>query len=148
METIYADNKFIKIILVKNPTGFDQVISYLTSMKTQNLNMIFAINDKLADGTDISWLWDVEFEKLLESLPSIDWIYTSGTRGLDMSLRLKYAGIPDSKLIYTPQYSDLIKQALNKINDQETLFILPTYTALLDIRKHLGKKYKLKKFWQ
>jgi len=77
------DGKTIKVILVKNPTGFNQVLSYLLTEK-QNTQIAFVINDRLADGTDISWLWDVDFEQLQQMQDKVSSFYASGIRAEDM----------------------------------------------------------------
>ena len=147
METISIDNKKIKLILVKNPTGFNQVLSYLLT-EEENLQIAFLINDNLADGTDISWLWDVNFEKLNRLEEKIENIYTSGTRGYDMALRLKYAGLDEKKLATEESYKKLLESGLSNTKEGSSFYILPTYTAMLDIRKILKNKFSLKEFWQ
>lgn len=113
------------IQLIKNPTGASEVL------KTVDLqsNILIAINDDYADGRDISWLWDSNFEQLKNAEKLI---ITSGTRANDMATRLKYAGIPANNIIIEPD----IKQAIEKacVND-EKVTILPSYTALLKINK-------------
>ncbi|MCX7922351.1 MAG: MurT ligase domain-containing protein [Clostridia bacterium] len=147
METIVTEGKNIKLILVKNPTGFNQVLSYLLT-ETQNMQLAFLINDKLADGTDISWLWDVDFEKLHEVQERVDSFYTSGIRAEDMAVRLKYAGVYANKICVKKDYSQLIAEGLEKTPEGHSFYILPTYTAMLDIRKVLKEKYGLKEFWK
>lgn len=147
MESIKINNKNIKLILVKNPTGFIQVIDYLTSLK-QPRTIGFLINDNLADGTDISWLWDVDFEKLTTVEDMVPNFYVSGVRAEDMAVRLKYAGISPEKITIEKDYDSLIYDALNYTQDNSTLYLLPTYTAMLDIRKKLKEKYNLKEFWE
>ncbi|MDD4495337.1 MAG: MurT ligase domain-containing protein, partial [Eubacteriales bacterium] len=147
METIEAEGKTIKVILVKNPIGFNQVIDYLLKEKGE-LNIAFAVNDKIADGTDISWLWDVDFEKLQTIEERISNIYTSGIRAEDMKLRLKYAGIDTAKISIIRNYAALLERGLSDTSEGNGLFILPTYTAMLDIRSLLEKRYNLKEFWK
>lgn len=147
METIKAGDKTIKLILVKNPTGFNQVINFLTT-EEKNMSITFIINDNLADGTDISWLWDVEFENLSEIEGRVNTFYTSGIRGEDMSVRLKYAGLPAEKISLCHDYNELLTQALDSVEDGSSLYILPTYTAMLDIRSILANKFGLKEFWK
>lgn len=147
METIKTDGKTIKVILVKNPTGFNQVLSYLLT-EDKNIQLAFLINDRLADGTDISWLWDVEFEKLQEMQERLDNIYTSGVRAEDMAVRLKYAGIYTNKIIIIKNYAELIDTGLSKTLPGHSFYILPTYTSMLDVRRILKKKFGLKEFWK
>lgn len=147
MESIQVDDKTIKLILVKNPTGFNQVISFL-ALDTANLNIAFLINDNLADGTDISWLWDVDFEQLCKVEDKIDNLITSGVRGEDMAVRLKYSGLDIKKIRIIKDYPLLLERGLSSTPAGGTFYILPTYTAMLEIRSILKKKFNLKEFWK
>ena len=113
------------IQLIKNPTGASEVL------KTVDLksNIVIAINDNYADGRDISWLWDSDFEQLKNAEKLV---ITSGTRANDMATRLKYASIKQNRFIIEPD----IKQAIEKacVNG-DNVTILPSYTALLKIDK-------------
>lgn len=112
------------IQLIKNPTGASEVL------KTVDLksNIVIAINDNYADGRDISWLWDSDFEQLKNAEKLV---ITSGCRANDMATRLKYAGIPQEKIIVEPN----IKKAIDKATTAGKTTILPSYTALLKINK-------------
>jgi len=147
METIETDGKTIKVILVKNPTGFNQVLSYLLTEK-QNTQIAFVINDRLADGTDISWLWDVDFEQLQQMQDKVSSFYASGIRAEDMAVRLKYAGINIDKIQIEKDYEELLNKALATTSEGQNLYILPTYTAMLEVRSLLEKKFGLKEFWK
>jgi UDP-N-acetylmuramyl tripeptide synthase len=147
METINTEGKSLRVILVKNPTGFNQVLNYLLT-EDKTFQLAFIINDKIADGRDISWLWDVEFEKLELFQERIGNIYTSGLRAADMAVRLKYAGIYTNKITSITNYSELINAALANTKEGHNFYILPTYTAMLEIRKELKQKFKLKEFWK
>ena len=111
------------IQLIKNPTGASEVL------KTVDLesNIVIAINDNYADGRDISWLWDSDFEQLKDAKKLI---ITSGVRANDMALRLKYAGIPQDKIVVEPN----IKKAINMATKDGKTTILPSYTALLSMK--------------
>ncbi len=117
------------IQLIKNPTGASEVL------KTVDLksNIVIAINDNYADGRDISWLWDSDFEQLKNAEKLV---ITSGSRANDMATRLKYAGIPQEKIIVEPN----IKKAIDKATTAGKTTILPSYTALLKINKEHLKK--------
>ncbi len=147
METIFVGSKRIKLILVKNPTGFNQVLNYLLT-EDQNMQIAFLLNDKLADGTDVSWIWDVDFEKLNEVQQKIDNVYTSGIRAEDMAVRLKYAGVYTNKISIIKDYRDLLETGISKTPESHSFYILPTYTAMTKIRGILKDKYKLKEFWK
>ncbi|HHW32353.1 MAG TPA: DUF1727 domain-containing protein [Clostridiaceae bacterium] len=145
METIKTNKRNINIILVKNPVGFNQVINFLISEENDKDIMIL-INDGLADGTDISWLWDVDFEKFKSTEDRINNIFVSGTRGRDMAVRLKYAGFSTHKIHVVDDYDYLIDKCINNLDTDRDLYILPNYTAMLEIRKLLAQKFKLKEF--
>jgi len=147
MESIPLDEKNIQVILIKNPTGLNQVLKYLTTAEKKSV-ICFMINDKLADGTDISWLYDVDFEPLRNMQSQVSRIFVSGTRAEDMAVRLKYAGIFTDNIVIEKNHNTMLDSAVNMLNAGETLYILPTYTALLEIRKILKKRFKLKNFWQ
>jgi len=147
MESISLGEKNIQVILIKNPTGLSQVLKYLATVEKPSV-ICFMINDNAADGTDISWLYDVDFEPLKNIQNRVSKIYVSGIRAEDMAVRLKYAGIFTDHIIIEKNNPAMLDSALSTLNMGETLFILPTYTALLDIRKLLKKRFKLKNFWQ
>ena len=112
------------IQLIKNPTGASEVLKTVDL----NSNIVIAINDNYADGRDISWLWDSDFEKLKHAQKLV---IASGKRANDMALRLKYAGIEQNKIIIEPN----IKKAIDKATKDGNTTILPSYTALLSISK-------------
>lgn len=116
------------IQLIKNPTGASEVL------KTVDLNsqILIAINDNYADGRDISWLWDSDFEQLKTAQKAI---ITSGIRAYDMATRLKYAGVPADKIIVEPNIEKAINSAVSNCEQDEKITILPSYTALLKINK-------------
>ena len=116
------------IQLIKNPTGASEVL------KTVDLssNIVIAINDNYADGRDISWLWDSDFEQLKNAQKLV---ITSGFRAKDMATRLKYAGIPQEKIIVEEDIKSAIALAAKSDNIEERITILPSYTALLKISK-------------
>ena len=133
-EEIGIGNKKIVIYLSKNPTGFNE--SLKTVIFRKNLrNIIIALNDNIPDGRDISWIWDVDFEMLKETNCQI---MVSGKRALDMTLRLKYAGIPNNRIIIESNLNQVIQLGLKDIRSPDILYILPTYSAMLEARKILG----------
>lgn len=111
------------IQLIKNPTGASEVLKTVDL----NSNIVIAINDNYADGRDISWLWDSDFEQLKDAKKLV---ITSGIRANDMATRLKYAGIPQERIIIEPN----IKKAIEKATKDGKTTILPSYTALLNIK--------------
>jgi UDP-N-acetylmuramyl tripeptide synthase len=147
MESISLGDRTIQVILIKNPVGFSQVINFLLTVENAAV-ISFLINDRLADGTDVSWLWDVELEVLTDMQDRVSKFFVSGTRADDMAVRLKYAGVYSDRIAIENDKDAMLDTALNSLKSGETLYILPTYTAMLDIRKILKKRFKLKYFWQ
>lgn len=116
------------IQLIKNPTGASEVLKTVDL----NSNIVIAINDDYADGRDISWLWDSDFEQLKNAQKLI---ITSGKRADDMATRLKYAGVPQENIYVEPSIKKAIQLAAASKDTEENLTILPSYTALLKIAK-------------
>lgn len=115
------------IQLIKNPAGASEVLKTVDL----NSNILIAINDNFADGRDVSWLWDAEFELLKDAQKTI---VTSGIRANDMALRLKYAGLPTDKIKVIPDLFEAINVISSSENREEKITILPSYTALLQIK--------------
>ncbi len=118
----------VVIQLIKNPTGASEVLKTVDL----NSNIVIAINDNYADGRDISWLWDSDFEQLKNAQKRI---ITSGIRALDMAARLKYAGVPQDKIKVVPSIKEAVNLACTSEDKTESVTILPSYTALLKINK-------------
>lgn len=116
------------IQLIKNPAGASEVLETVDL----DSNILIAINDNYADGRDISWLWDSDFEQLKDAKRLI---VTSGIRAKDMALRLKYAGIPQEKIIIEENIERAVALVTKSDNIEERVTILPSYTALLKINK-------------
>lgn len=129
-ETVAVGQKKVCLMLIKNPTGFNQIIATL-NLNPEPKSLVIAINDNLADGTDVSWLWDVD----LHLLGSQKLIITTGLRAEDMSLRLKYAEVKTTKLTMVKKLSQAVAVGLQELKNGEQLYILATYTAMLDLRK-------------
>jgi len=129
-EKIEYKGKHIFLLLSKNPTGFNQSIqAILEQDKTPNLLLL--LNDRIPDGLDISWIWDVEFE----NLSNAKYITISGDRSFDMGLRIKYADIKTFEVIENLEQA--IDTAVAKTSATDTLYILSTYSAMLETRKIL-----------
>jgi len=132
-EVIKIKNKEIHLLLIKNPTGTNQNLQIIEQEDNQ-IDIVIAINDNFADGRDISWLWDVDFESLKHIKGKL---IVSGIRALDMALRLKYAGIDSNRVMVEMDLEKSVKLVLNLKFRQG--YILPTYTAMLETRKILKK---------
>jgi UDP-N-acetylmuramyl tripeptide synthase len=147
IERVTLRGRKLVIALVKNPVGFNEVLRMLT-MATGGLSVptMIAINDLDADGRDVSWLWDVDFELLANGDAPLS---TAGIRGADMANRLAYAGIAIDRI--QAREADL-RAALDgfvaAVPDGETAYILPTYTAMLDLRRILADLGAVDDFWK
>lgn len=126
--------KSASIYLIKNPTGANEVLRVLS--KRQNMSVLAILNDKIADGRDVSWIWDTNWEILA---PKIKRISVSGTRAWDLAMRIKYAGTKMSKNNVYENIDYSIAKSISNLNNKDTLIILPTYTAMLEIQKTLSK---------
>ena len=134
--------KKLKLYLVKNPAGYNQALDTLCLNK-DSFSCAFLLNDNYADGRDVSWIWDVNFENLKDA--DLDEVYVSGIRAFDMAVRLKTAGIASSKLIIEEDYENLTDKIKNGKNKK--LYILATYTAMINYRKYLHSKGYIKNLW-
>lgn len=141
-ERIESQGKKIYISLVKNPTGFNEAIRTVFASEEKKTSLI-AINDLIADGRDVSWLWDVDFERLVKNSK---YTIVSGIRAPDMVLRLKYAEAKNFEAEKNVEIA--FEQALKKTESGETLFIFPTYTAMLKLKSLFAKKGLSSEFWE
>ena len=133
-EILNIHGKKVQIFLSKNPTSFNQSLRTIIQQNAKYL--LIVLNDRIPDGRDVSWIWDVDLEELDQEKTQI---FISGDRVYDMALRLKYAN--SSKLKIYKNLKEAIIEALESLLPSETLYILPTYSAMLEVRKILtGKK--------
>ena len=133
-----------RMMLVKNPAGCNQVIEYLQTMKEKFI-LVICLNDRAADGRDISWIWDADFEGLSALAGRLDQVIVSGDRAEDMRVRIKYAGVDDSFIRVERDYESLVRSL-----EQETrpVCIMPTYTAMLELRQTVIRHCGGEDFWE
>lgn len=144
MEQFDIGEKGAKMLLVKNPAGCDQVLEFLSDMDDE-FELVLCLNDNGADGTDVSWIWDACFEKLSLLGDRMHTVTVSGIRAADLWVRLKYAGVAPEKISLERDYEALTQ----KISGMDKpVYIVPTYTAMLDFRAHLIKKCGGSDFWE
>jgi UDP-N-acetylmuramyl tripeptide synthase len=141
-ETLNIEGKEVKIVLVKNPAGYDEAVNTI-KLDTRKINLCLLLNDNYADGKDVSWIWDVNFEGLTSL--SINKIMISGIRLYDMAIRLKVAGFPSDSFLLCSEEEALLKEI--KDCDGEIVYILATYTAMINLRKFLHTKGYIDKIW-
>lgn len=149
MEALVWRGVDVRLALVKNPTGFNQVLETLAD-DSRPKDAVMLVNDRYADGRDVSWLWDVDFEGLMPRT-GIDRIWTGGTRGRDMAVRLKYAGLPPDRVVVVPgPPAAVLAAAVGASGGGEgqgrRLYVLPTYTALLAVRQRLAAEGVVRHF--
>jgi UDP-N-acetylmuramyl tripeptide synthase len=147
IERIDIAGRTITLALVKNPVGFNEVLRMLT-MATDGLSVptMIVINDRHADGRDVSWLWDVDFEMLADGAAPLT---TAGIRGSDMTNRLKYAGVPANRIqSLDPNPGAAIDLFVAGIPEGGRGYILATYTAMLDLRANLAERGAVERFWE
>ncbi|QBD82147.1 Mur ligase family protein [Ktedonosporobacter rubrisoli] len=184
-ERIQADGRTIRLLLAKNPTGFNEVLRTLFSENVPR-HVLFVLNDNTADGHDISWIWDVDFERAAGLTRTL---VVTGTRALDLAIRLNYAGISRQDMLIIPpaplrasrevtgnrgpqhkkrwrekaKMAELVSdqqelrvyglksaldRALQQTPEGETLFIVPTYTGLLEVHHELEQRGLAARYWK
>ena len=129
---VRLDGATVKVNLVKNPAGMNQTLRTLRGVPGEKA-LVFILNDNIADGRDISWIWDVDMEELL---PPARHIVACGTRRHEMALRLRYAGAPATAIDTAEDLGAAL--ALLKQRGTDSIFVLPTYTALKEVRRTLA----------
>jgi UDP-N-acetylmuramyl tripeptide synthase len=134
VETIPVDGRGLSILLVKNPAGANEVLRTLT-LEPGRLDLWLALNDRTADGRDVSWIWDADFELLAGRLHRAT---CTGTRAEEMALRLKYAGI-GVEIAVERDLGRALDAAVGAAVG-ERVYALPTYTALLELRDLLTRR--------
>lgn len=139
VEHFKYNGRQVYLLLIKNPTGFNQVIQTFLQKHKQNSQIMIAINDNFADGRDVSWLWDSAVEEIAGRQP----VVVSGTRAHDMALRLKYA---DRLSDIHVDIQAAFEQAIRQTPEGGTLYVLPTYTAMMSLRKWLTSKVEIGAF--
>ncbi len=146
VETIAVGGRALSILLIKNPAGANEVLRTLrleADRDDRGLDLWIGLNDRIADGRDVSWIWDADFELLASSTRRV---HCAGTRAAELALRLKYAGWPVERIEVVPGIDDSLDRALAAAGDR--LFALPTYTALLELRTLLARRGLATEFWR
>jgi lipid II isoglutaminyl synthase (glutamine-hydrolysing) len=143
VETIEVSGVSVSILLIKNPTGANEVLRTLQlESGDERLDLWLALNDRIADGRDVSWVWDADFELLEGSVRSV---VCAGTRAPEMAVRLKYAGWPAGAIEVVDELPSSLDRAIERSRGR--LFALPTYTALLELRSLLADRGLAREYW-
>ncbi len=130
-EKIVYKGKNIQIFLSKNPTGFNESMRTIDQLGAKTVLMI--LNDRIPDGRDVSWIWDIDF-------PAFKNILITGDRAYDMGLRIKYTMKDKQKFSVCENLKGAFEKGLKQLGENETFYILPTYTAMLEVRKIMTGK--------
>ncbi len=142
-ETVRIGDCELSILLIKNPAGANEVLRTL-ALERAELDLLAILNDRIADGRDVSWVWDADFELVA---PGVRRVTCAGTRAAELALRYKYAGVPMERLRVEPSMARVLDHAI-AANPSGRLFVLPTYTALLELRDELAARGHLAQFWE
>jgi UDP-N-acetylmuramyl tripeptide synthase len=134
-EEIIVEGRRVRILLAKNPSGMNQALRTL-QRPGQRHHLLVLLNDGIADGVDVSWIWDVDWESQAEYCQTLT---VGGRRAADMALRLEYAGFAPPSAPVANDIGQALRSALDLTPESEQLVILPTYTAMLDVRQRLGR---------
>ena len=144
VETIEVGGVPVSILLIKNPAGANEVLRTLRlESDGAGLDLWIALNDRIADGRDVSWVWDADFELLDGAVRSV---VCAGTRAPEMAVRLKYAGLPLEAIEVVHDIPASLDRAVSGAGGR--LFALPTYTALIELRKLLADRNLAPEFWR
>lgn len=134
-EELLVEGRRVRVLLGKNPSGMNQALRTLQRPGERH-HLLVLLNDGIADGTDVSWIWDVDWESQAAHCRSLT---IGGSRAADMALRLEYAGLPRPRAPIANDMGVALSSALDMVPESESLVILPTYTAMLDVRQRLGR---------
>jgi UDP-N-acetylmuramyl tripeptide synthase len=133
----------VTILLIKNPAGANEIVRTL-ALERDELDLLAILNDRIADGRDVSWVWDADFELLAGRAREIT---CAGTRAAELALRFKYAGVPVERIRVAPDLPRALDDALARAESGQ-LFVVPTYTALLELREELSRRGHVGQFWE
>ena len=143
-ERIAIGERSLLMLLIKNPAGANEAVRTIVEGAAPKIAVI-ALNDAIADGRDVSWIWDVDFEPLLGGL---DRLVASGDRAAELALRFKYAGFPAEAIEVVPSLGEALDRGLALTPSGGELLVLPTYTAMLRLRKIVGDRGFVRPYWE
>jgi len=142
-ERIAIGDVELQVLLIKNPAGANEILRTLV-IEPDALDVLAVLNDRTADGRDVSWVWDADFEILAGRVRRVT---CAGTRAGELAVRLKYAGVPEDRLHVVPRVAAALDQAVADAPSGR-LYALPTYTALLELRGVLAHRGQAMPFWE
>ncbi|MES1247939.1 MAG: DUF1727 domain-containing protein, partial [Actinomycetota bacterium] len=137
-----VDGKQLLLLLIKNPAGANEAVRTLVEGRPPRVAVI-ALNDAIADGRDVSWIWDVDFEPLL---PGLERLVVSGSRAGELALRFAYGGLDAARIDVVPELGAALDRGLELAEDE--LVVLPTYTAMLGLQRIVVERGLAKPYWE
>ena len=143
-ERLRMDDRTVLMLLVKNPAGANEVVRTLVAGGAPRLAVI-ALNDGIADGRDVSWIWDVDFEPLLERLERV---VSTGDRAAEFALRCKYAGFDERSIEVVPNLAQALDRGIELTTAGGDLVVIPTYTAMLRLRSIVSDRGFARPYWE
>ena len=143
-ERIAVGDKMLLLLLIKNPAGANEVVRTLVDGGAPRVAVV-ALNDAIADGRDVSWIWDVDFEPLLSGL---DRIVASGDRAAELALRCKYGGLDEGAIEVEPSLERALDRGLELTPAGGELVVLPTYTAMLGLHRIAAARGLTRPYWE
>jgi lipid II isoglutaminyl synthase (glutamine-hydrolysing) len=143
-ERIAADDRTVLVLLIKNPAGANEVVRTLGLGEPPAL-LLVALNDAIADGKDVSWIWDVDLEPLLAATERL---IASGDRAAELGVRCVYGGLPEERLEVEPSLERALDRALELTPPGGELVVLPTYTAMLTLQRLVTERGWSKPYWE
>ncbi len=141
-ERLRVGDRDAVLLLAKNPAGANELIRTLAA-DGRPKQLLLALNDRIADGRDISWIWDVDFELLAGHVQQV---VTAGTRAAEMAMRLKYGGVEPDRLVVAGGITAALDQALG--GGEGPVYLLGTYTAMLELRAVLTRRGVVRPYWE
>lgn len=143
-EWVSLAGREVILLLAKNPTGANETIRTVL-LDPGPVHLLMALNDRTADGHDVSWIWDVDVEPLLPRLATLT---LTGDRAHELALRFRYAGLPRAQMVVEPDLERALDTAIASTPHGATLTVLPTYTSMLDLRALLVRRGAADHFWR
>ncbi|HEV8460980.1 MAG TPA: MurT ligase domain-containing protein [Gaiellaceae bacterium] len=143
-ERITVADRRLLMLLIKNPAGANEAVRTLVEGAAPRVAVI-ALNDAIADGRDVSWIWDVDFEPLIAG---IDTLVATGTRAAELALRFAYGGLDRSRIEVVPSLGAALDRGLELTPVGGELTVLPTYTAMLALRKIVASRGHVANYWE
>ena len=142
-ERVVLRGRRLVLLLAKNPTGANETVRTVL-LDPEPAHLLIALNDRTADGHDVSWIWDVDYERLLERCASLT---LTGDRAYDLALRMRYSGLPSERMTVIADPEAALDRAVAATPVGGTLYVLPTYTAMLGLRELLVSRGAAEAFW-